>query len=119
MTRASGNLFGASASHHPCERIDALIEQQGVTVERIVSCGHASPPGFWYDSPRAEWVGLLSGAAALEFAGQAALHEMRPGDWVWIEAHCRHRVARTHESEPTVWLAVYFPAVDNAPALHR
>ncbi len=51
----------------PEERFDTLVEQAGVMIERIVSTGQASPPGFWYDSPRAEWVVLLSGAASLEF----------------------------------------------------
>ncbi|PMX30653.1 cupin, partial [Pseudomonas sp. FW301-21B01] len=75
----------------------------------IVSMGQASAPGFWYDSPRAEWVVLLSGAAALEFEGDPQLHPMKPGDHVLIEAHCRHRVALTSETEPSVWLAVYYP----------
>ncbi|HNX20708.1 MAG TPA: cupin, partial [Acidobacteriota bacterium] len=38
-------------------------------VERIVSTGQASPPGFWYDQERDEWVALLSGAATLLFEG--------------------------------------------------
>jgi cupin 2 domain-containing protein len=112
---ATGNLFdltpSASTSAHPCadEQIDALVEQRGVTIERIVSTGQASAPGFWYDSPRAEWVVLLSGAATLEFEGNAQPHPMKPGDHVLIEAHCRHRVAWTSDSEPSVWLAVYYP----------
>ncbi|OAJ55923.1 cupin [Paraburkholderia ginsengiterrae] len=114
MKRAirSGNLFDpdlADAPKGPDEQIDALVEQGGVTIERIVSMGHASPPGFWYDSPRAEWVVLLSGAAALEFEGDATLHQLKPGDHVLIEAHCRHRVAWTSDKEPSVWLAVYYP----------
>jgi cupin 2 domain-containing protein len=32
---------------------------------------------------------------------------MRPGDYVLIEPHCRHRVAWTHATEQTVWLAIY------------
>jgi len=116
---AAGNLFDqatrASASAAADERIDALVEQGGVTIERIVSMGQASPPGFWYDSPRAEWVALLSGAATLEFEGNPQPHSMSPGDHVLIHAHCRHRVAWTSNTEPSVWLAVYFPQVDGAP----
>jgi cupin 2 domain-containing protein len=50
----AGNLFDALAPKSADEQVDALVEQGGVTIERIVSMGHASPPGFWYDSPRAE-----------------------------------------------------------------
>ncbi|MFL9961364.1 cupin domain-containing protein [Paraburkholderia sediminicola] len=116
---ATGNLFEhaprVSASPAADEQIDALVEQGGVTIERIVSTGQASPPGFWYDSPRAEWVVLLSGAATLEFEGRPTPHPMKPGDHVLIEAHCRHRVAWTSDTEPSVWLAVYYPHADGAP----
>jgi cupin 2 domain-containing protein len=105
-----GNLLDLRGTQGPLEHIDALVERGGVTVERIVSHGHASPAGFWYDSPRNEWVVLLTGAAALEFDGVEALHEMRPGDYLHIDAHCRHRVAWTDSDQPTVWLAVYYPA---------
>jgi cupin 2 domain-containing protein len=114
--RIGGNLFDAVAAPTDDEHVDALVEHGGVTIERIVSTGQASLPGFWYDSPRAEWVVLLSGAAVLEFEGEgggkggteAGLHPMKPGDHVLIEAHCRHRVAWTSETEPSVWLAVYY-----------
>jgi cupin 2 domain-containing protein len=110
----SGNLFApvaaldAQSPSAAGEHVDTFVEQGGVTIERIVSTGQASPPGFWYDSPRAEWVVLLSGAAVLEFEGEAEPHPMKPGDHVLIDAHCRHRVAWTSETEPSVWLAVYY-----------
>lgn len=103
----TGNLFDAFAPTSPDEQVDTLVEQNGVTIERIVSMGHASPPAFWYDSPRAEWVVLLSGAATLEFEGDPELHPMKPGDHILIDAHCRHRVASTSDKEPSVWVAVY------------
>ncbi|MGF6902968.1 cupin 2 domain-containing protein [Paraburkholderia sp. GAS348] len=105
----SGNLFDPGAPARLGEQVDALVEEAGVSIERIVSRGHASPPEFWYDSPRAEWVVLLSGAATLEFEGEREPHPMKPGDHVLIEAHCRHRVAWTSDTEPSVWLAVYYP----------
>ncbi|SDH00638.1 cupin domain-containing protein [Paraburkholderia phenazinium] len=102
-----GNLFRLPSTEAEGERFDTLLEQAGTTIERIVSTGQASAPGFWYDSPRAEWVVLLSGAASLEFAGDAHPHVMQPGDYLLIEAHRKHRVAWTHDTEPTVWLAVH------------
>jgi cupin 2 domain-containing protein len=106
--RAIGNLFHFDSTHGTGERFDTLVERGGVMIERIVSTGQASEPGFWYDSPRDEWVVLLSGAASLEFEGDPQLHALQRGDHVLIEAHCRHRVAWTHETEPTVWLAVHY-----------
>ncbi|MGA7782993.1 MAG: cupin domain-containing protein [Paraburkholderia sp.] len=118
---ASGNLFnlGTEVLQGTGERVDTLVGQPGVVIERIVSTGQASPAGFWYDSARDEWVVLLSGAARLEFEdidGSPRLHEMRPGDYLLIEAHCRHRVAWTHESEPTVWLAVHYASIQDSSA---
>ncbi|OLL30450.1 cupin [Burkholderia sp. SRS-W-2-2016] len=116
QTLDTGNLFAhlaAIAGQQPSspadEQFDTLVERGGVTVERIVSTGQASPPGFWYDSPRAEWVVLLSGAATLEFDGESEPLRLRPGDHVLIEAHRRHRVAWTSETEPSIWLAVHYP----------
>ena len=38
------------------ERIDMLVAEQRLNVERIVSIQHAGPQGFWYDDARAERV---------------------------------------------------------------
>lgn len=116
MTPACGNLYRDLAPDAAGERFDQLVAQQGVTIERIVSTGQASPDGFWYDDPRAEWVVLLAGAAALQFDGDAREHRLAPGDYLRIPAHCRHRVAWTDAHAPTVWLAVYLPAADDGPA---
>src|ERR1700754_4430895 len=104
----AGNLF-SPVEHGPLEHVDVLAGRgDDLTIERIVSMAHASAPDFWYDSPRDEWVVLLSGAAALEFEQGEALHEMRPGDYIRIEAHRRHRVAWTHPDQASVWLAVHY-----------
>jgi cupin 2 domain-containing protein len=79
----------------------------GLRIERIVSQGQASPPGFWYDQSEAEWVVLLAGAAHLRFADEAADRALLPGDHVHIAAHRRHRVEWTDPTAVTVWLAVF------------
>jgi hypothetical protein len=48
----------------------------------------------------------IRSAARLEF--EDGTLEMKPGDWVDIPAHRRHRVAWTTPDEPTVWLAVHY-----------
>ncbi len=87
------------------EVVEALPSGAGVRVERIVSRGHASPAGFWYDQDRAEFVVLLSGAARLRFEDGEV--ELVPGSYLHIPAHVRHRVEWTAPDEPTVWLAVH------------
>ncbi|RVT91571.1 cupin domain-containing protein [Rhodovarius crocodyli] len=89
------------------ERFDTLLTRPGVTIERIVSTGQASPEGFWYDQDRDEFVLLLSGAARLTIEGQAP-RDLRPGDWLHLPAHCRHRVEYTQAEPATVWLAVHW-----------
>jgi cupin 2 domain-containing protein len=90
----------------PEELTTILQEGHGVRIERIVSQGHSSPAGFWYDQPESEWVLVLKGAARLEFEDRVV--EMSPGDYVYIQAHQKHRVAWTTPDEPTVWLAVHY-----------
>ena len=78
----------------------------GPRIERIVSEGHVSPEGFWYDQGEPEWVALLQGTAELEFE-DGRRHPMGAGDWLTIPAHERHRVAHTSSDPPCVWLAVF------------
>ena len=94
------------------EDVSVLVAAPGLRVERIVSYGHVSPPGFHYDQPHAEWVTLLAGTADLRFADEAAARRLETGDAVLISPHRRHRVERT--DSPTVWLAVHFgPEIDD------
>jgi cupin 2 domain-containing protein len=105
----SGNLFaGQGASANAAETFEQLLAGAGFQVERIVSSGQASPPGFWYDQDRAEWIVLLAGAAVLQFEDETAPRKLVPGDWINIAAHRRHRVNWTDPSQPTVWLAIHY-----------
>ena len=90
------------------EITEAVVAAPGVRIERIVSLGQASPPGFWYDQAEAEWVLLLAGAARLRFADEPDARLIGPGDWVEIAPHRRHRVDWTDPAQPTVWLAVFY-----------
>ena len=69
--------------------------------------GQASPLGFWYDQPHAEWVVVLRGEARLAFEDDAESFLLKPGDFVDIAPHRRHRVEWTHPTELTIWLAVH------------
>lgn len=85
-----------------------LLAAPALRIERIVSHGQASPPGFWYDQAEAEWVVVLQGMARLRFADEAAARSLTAGDCVQIAAHRRHRVEWTDPVTPTVWLAVFY-----------
>ena len=100
------NLFSNLPTDLPQELIETLLEADNLRVERIVSHGHTSPEGFWYDQPQHEFVVLLQGAARLKFEEKAV--EMQPGSFIDIPAHRRHRVEWTTPDEPTVWLAVHY-----------
>jgi cupin 2 domain-containing protein len=92
------------------EQISELFGRQGLRIERIVSTGQCSPPGFWYDQPSCEWVLLIRGAARLRFSDEAEARPLRPGDFVDIAAHRRHRVDWTDPDQPTIWLAIHYAA---------
>ena len=91
------------------EFVERLAQGGGARVERIVSHGHASPPGFWYDQPETEWVLLVAGRARLRFHPDRIV-ELEPGDHLLIPAHERHRVEWTDPDGATIWLAVFLPA---------
>jgi len=100
------NIFDSLPARGLAERYDELLSQPGLRIERIVSTGQASPPGFWYDQAQAEWVLLLQGEATLAFEDESAPRILRAGDCMDIAAHRRHRVEAT--SDFAIWLAVYY-----------
>ena len=100
------NIFTELPRDLPEELFTKLLQVPGIRIERIVSHGHCSPNGFWYDQDQPEWVLVLKGATRIEFEDRAL--ELRPGDFINIPAHQRHRVAWTTPDEPTIWLAVYY-----------
>jgi cupin 2 domain-containing protein len=100
------NLFTNILTTLPEELFTTLLEAPNVRIERIVSHGHASPEGFWFDQDQHEWVLVLQGAARLKFENET-IH-LKPGDFVNIPAHQKHRVEWTTPDEPTVWLAVFY-----------
>lgn len=105
MTRPH-NLFEDTAQHTN-ERVLSLAAGEGARIERIVSWGQASAPGFWYEQDDDEWVTVLTGRARLVLQDPQETLEMVPGDFVLIAARRRHRVDWTAPGEATVWLAVF------------
>jgi cupin 2 domain-containing protein len=107
-----GNLYADIPDFLPEESFRDILNQGHVRIERIVSQGHCSPEGFWYDQQWDEWVLVLSGRARLEIEGRSAPIELRPGDHLFVPSHTRHRVAWTETGENTIWLAVHIHSPD-------
>ena len=103
-----GKLFGAIPAGLPEELFETLCSGERVTIERIVSRGHASPEGFWYDQDRSEFVLIVQGSAVLKFEDQENIVVLKPGDYLNIPAHVKHRVEWTDPNCETIWLAVHY-----------
>jgi cupin 2 domain-containing protein len=100
------NLFADIPSGLSSEFFTTLIELNHLRVERIVSHGHALPEGFWYDQDEHEWVVVLRGMARVSIEGD--VKDLKPGDFLNIPAHQKHRVEWTAPDEPTIWLAIFY-----------
>jgi cupin 2 domain-containing protein len=49
-----------------------------------------------------------SNPATVGFGGDELLVELKPGNFMNISVHKKHRVKRTTPDEPTVWPAVHY-----------
>lgn len=108
----TGNMLHNLPASLPEELFEPLATGKDARIERIVSRGHRSPPGFWYDQDEDEWVLLVKGEAMLRFEeGDRTLH-LTAGSYANIRAHEKHRVEWTSADGDTVWLAVFYRAAD-------
>ena len=96
----------------PEELLNELFEEiargSSFKLERIISKGHSTPEGEWYDQDENEWVILLKGSAGILIEGEAEAVTLRPGDHYYIPAHLRHRVEWTDTKTETVWIALHY-----------
>ena len=101
------NIFSRIPDVACQEEFIELLSRDGVRIERIISQGHTTPEGEWYDQDENEWVMVVQGSGRLLFeSGKDLLLEA--GNYVNIPAHERHRVTWTHPTETTIWLAVFY-----------
>jgi cupin 2 domain-containing protein len=108
MNIQTRNLFADIPAQLTGERFDSLVQNRHLKLERIVSRGHRSAVGDWFDQDRDEWVILLTGRARLHFDGAPDTTELKPGDYLHIPAHQRHRVTWTDPEQECVWLALHY-----------
>jgi cupin 2 domain-containing protein len=100
------NLFDSPSVSSDREQFETLFRGKDILIERILSVGHATAEGEWYDQERDEWAAVLQGEAILAYEDGRSLH-LGPGDHVLIPAHTRHRVEWTSRDPVCIWLAVH------------
>jgi cupin 2 domain-containing protein len=89
------------------ENFTTVLAAPSLRIVRVVSSGHASPAGYWYDQDEHEWVMLLAGEAELTVEGRGSVR-LGPGDAILLPRRTRHRVEWTSREVETIWLAVFF-----------
>jgi cupin 2 domain-containing protein len=93
---------------HP-ESFETLYAGSGeFRLERIVSWGHVSADGEWYEQAGDEWVLVLEGEAGIGFSDGAEVR-LRRGESLLLPRLTRHRV--TYTSCPCIWLALHAAAL--------
>lgn len=102
------SLFENIPAELPEELFNTLCSNGHVRIERIVSKGHASPEGYWYDQKQNEFVLVVQGSAGLKLEGKDDLVVLNAGDYLIVGAHVKHRVEWTDPSCDTIWLAVHY-----------
>lgn len=65
-----GSLLENIPEELPEEIFDTVCSTDNITVERIVSRGHASPDEFCYDQEKNEFVLVVKGSAGLKFENE-------------------------------------------------
>ena len=90
------------------ERIERILERDGVVIEQILSSDAVEP--VTYDQDHDEWVVVLGGSAAIQIEGEDDVEEvwLDGGDWLFLPARVRHKVV--HTTSGTSWLAVHLPS---------
>ena len=108
MTMRPRNLLADVPGALPAELVEELVRTPGARLERIVSRGHRTPDGEWYDQEWDEWVVVRAGRATLRIEGESDVIMLGAGDSLVLPAHLRHRVEWTDPAVNTVWLAVHY-----------
>lgn len=112
MSIKCSNIFSDLPDNTDEENVERLLSASDLTLQRIISRGQHTPDGQWYDQHENEWVILIKGAATLLIEEGHQLINMQAGDYVYLPAHCRHRVEWTDPEQHSIWLAVHHD-VDN------
>ena len=102
------NIFSGIQKQAPDEILETILQTDKFKIERIISRGHTTSQGEWYDQDKNEWVLVIKGNAGLLFEGDNEAVIMKTGDYINIPAHQKHRVEWTDPKEETIWLAIHY-----------
>jgi cupin 2 domain-containing protein len=102
------NIFSKIPEKLHKELFEEIARGGSFKLQRIVSKGHATPKGEWYDQDKDEWVILLKGKAGIVMDGKKGVITLEPGDYLSLPAHQKHRVEWTDPEAETVWLALHY-----------
>ena len=103
-----GSLLESIPAELSKELFETICSTENVKIERIVSKGHSSPEGLWYDQDWNEFVLVVQGSAGLQIEGEDNIVALNAGDYLNIGSHVKHRVEWTDSSCETIWLAVHY-----------
>jgi cupin 2 domain-containing protein len=107
LTHEKKNIFEDIPINLPAEIFEKIIEDRDFLLERIVSDGHSSPPNFWYDQEKNEFVMLICGSAKIIYYDGISF-SLSAGDYLIIPAHQKHRVEETDKNQKTIWIALHY-----------
>lgn len=99
------NIFENIGQAGEEELFDVIQKGTNYRIERIVSAGHSSPEGFFYDQENDEWIMLVQGEATLEMEGKYV--EMKAGDYMFVPKNCKHRIEKTSIAPTCIWLCIF------------
>ncbi len=100
------NIFSKKINSQSDEVADTLYFSQNTKVERIISMGHKSPDGFWYNQSEDEFVILVQGSAKLEFENNEEIC-LEKGDSLLIPAYKKHRIIYTSINPQCIWICIF------------
>jgi cupin 2 domain-containing protein len=103
----STNIFTHIPEQLPAELFETLLQRDNIHIERIVSKGHITHEGQWYDQAWDEWVILLQGQAIVRYLQDDVNITLQAGDYMLIPAHTKHRVEWTQSECNSIWLAIH------------
>lgn len=86
------------------EQFDLLQKGLHYRIERIVTSGHSSPEGFYYEQENDEWIFLVQGEVILEMEEKYV--QMKTGDHLFIPKNCRHRIEKSSVEPVCIWVCI-------------
>jgi cupin 2 domain-containing protein len=107
MHPVNANIFKNIPEQLPEELMECIFKRDNIHLERIISKGHVTPAGQWYDQDWDEWVMLIQGQAIILYEKDHQTFHLSAGDYLLIPAHTRHRVEWTLPDLHTIWLAAH------------